>query len=183
MRPSTLFFDCRMSGKLTRKAGLEVCGQLLCQVFDGKRNPPSRQSLTVRECNIGLFSLYCLYTGCFHALSKRFAHVSMERQTNIHTHMHTNIHTYIHTYVHTHKHTFCKTISENQVCAHSWPMVSCRPTPGLTIHSEWKYYKQLTAAIIRLIIISTVSCMTSTISTPTTIGAIAVFIKSSSSSS
>ena len=47
-----------------------------------------------------LFSLYYLYTGCFQASSKRFAHVGAERQTNI-TYIHTCIHTYIHTYTHT----------------------------------------------------------------------------------
>ena len=48
----------------------------------------------MRECTIGL---YCLYTGCFQASSKRFAHVGAERQTNMHTYIHTCIQ----------MHTFC----------------------------------------------------------------------------
>ena len=45
MRPSILFFSCRMPDKLTRKAGFEICGRLLRPVFDWERNTPSRQSL------------------------------------------------------------------------------------------------------------------------------------------
>ena len=97
-----LFFGCRTPEELTRKAGFEVRGRLLRPVFDWERNTPSRQSLPVHECNI---SLYCLYTGCFQASSKRFAHVGAERQTNIHTYIHTYVHTYVHTYIHTYIHT------------------------------------------------------------------------------
>ena len=90
MSPSALFFGCRTPEKLTRKAGLEVCGRLLRLVIDWERNTPSRQSLPVRESNIGLFSLNCLYTSCFQASSRKFAHVGAERQTNIHTCIHTH---------------------------------------------------------------------------------------------
>ena len=53
MRPSALFFSCRMPENLTRKAGFKVCGWLLHPVFDWERNMPSKESLPVRECNIG----------------------------------------------------------------------------------------------------------------------------------
>ena len=53
MRPSTLFFACKMPEKWTRKADPEVCERLLCLVFDWEGNSPSRQSLPVRECNMG----------------------------------------------------------------------------------------------------------------------------------
>jgi len=70
---SMLFFDCRTPEKVTRKAGLKVCGWSLETHLQG--------------CNIGFFSLHCLNTGCFlQVLSKRFAHMGAERQTNIHTH-------------------------------------------------------------------------------------------------
>ena len=67
MRPSTLFFGCRMHEKSTRKDGFKVWGWSLHPVFDWERNTPSKESLPVCECNIGL---YCLYTGCFQASSK-----------------------------------------------------------------------------------------------------------------
>ena len=89
MRPSTLFFGCRTHEKLAKKAGLKVCGRSLHSVFNWERNTPPRQSLPLCDCNIGF--VYCLYTGCFQALSKSFAHVGMERQTNIHTCIHTYI--------------------------------------------------------------------------------------------
>ena len=69
-----VFFGCRMPDKSTRKADIKVCEQLLCQVFNGERNPPLMQSLPVHKCNI----------------SKRFAHMGVERQTILHTYIHTH---------------------------------------------------------------------------------------------
>ena len=43
-----------------------------------------------------------------------FAHVGVERQTNIRTNTH----------------TFLEVISVNQVHAHSWPSISCGRAPG-----------------------------------------------------
>ena len=103
MRPSALFFGCRTHEKLAKKAGLKVCVRSLHPVFNWKRNTPSRQSLPLCDCNIGF--VYCLYTGCFQALSKSFAHVGTERQKYIHTYVraYTYMHAcmYIHTYIHT----------------------------------------------------------------------------------
>ena len=57
MRSSKLFFSCKMPEESTKKAGFEVCGRSLRPVFDRERNTPSRQSLPVHECNIGLICL------------------------------------------------------------------------------------------------------------------------------
>ena len=52
-RPSTLFFGSKMPEKSTRKAGFKIYGCLLRLVFNWERITPSKESLPVRECNIG----------------------------------------------------------------------------------------------------------------------------------
>ena len=46
MRPSTVFFSCRMPEKLTRKAGLEVCGWPLRSVFNLEKKTTFEQKFT-----------------------------------------------------------------------------------------------------------------------------------------
>ena len=70
MMSRRLFLGYTTPEDSTKKAGFKVCGRLLW----------------------ALFSLYCLYTGCFQASSKRFAHMGAERQTNIHTYIHAHTH-------------------------------------------------------------------------------------------
>jgi len=65
MRPGTVFFSCRMPEKLTRKAGLKVCGWSLCPVFNLEKKP----TLKLAYLNVShledLFSLYFLYKAAF----------------------------------------------------------------------------------------------------------------------
>ena len=67
MRPSTVFFSCKMPEKLTRKAGLEVCGWSLCPIFNPEKKPTFEQKLICMYVNHleALFSLYFSYKGCF----------------------------------------------------------------------------------------------------------------------
>ena len=90
MRPSTLFFGCRMPEKSTRKAGFDLRMVATPGFQLGKKHTFEGELMSVIWA---LFSLCCLYTGCFQASSKRFAHVGAESQTN-------NI--YIHAYKHPH---------------------------------------------------------------------------------
>ena len=58
-RPAMVFFSSETTEITTRKAGFEICG---AQFSIQKRNPPSRKSLLVHQCNISLFNLYFSYT-------------------------------------------------------------------------------------------------------------------------
>ena len=73
-------YQFKMPEKSTNKAYFKVFGRSLYRVFNWERNLLSRQSLSVCKCNIQYITLYC-YTGCFHALSKRLAHISAEGQS------------------------------------------------------------------------------------------------------
>ena len=46
VKPSTVFFSCRMPENSTRKAGLKVCGWLLCPVFNLEKKPTFELKLT-----------------------------------------------------------------------------------------------------------------------------------------
>ena len=41
-----MFFSCKMEVNVARKALFEVCGELICQVFNPKKKPIFEQKLT-----------------------------------------------------------------------------------------------------------------------------------------
>ena len=107
-RPTLVFFGCKAAVNTARNACFKVCGESLYPVLTQKRNPPREKAYLCISVIQALFSLYFLCMGCFHQLM-------IYSRGGGKTNKYTNIHAYIHT------HTFRKTISRNQVRAHTQP--------------------------------------------------------------
>jgi len=133
MRPSTLLFGCRTPEESTRKASFEVYGWSLCPVFWLGKKHIFKAELTCAwvEYRLCLAFIVCIQAAFKLQIKGLLTWVRKDKQICIHA------------CIHTHTHTFHKTISGNQVRAHSQP----GRAPGLKVRmalekvAYWRWWQ------------------------------------------